>query len=228
VARKYIALVKQFQTAQSLSYMRYTINTVDEFYLKEKEYYDEITPRFQNWQREYAMAMLQYPMRAELEHVLKPLLFTAYEIQEKAVSPDIVADMAEENRITTEYTQLMAGMVFEYKGEEIPLTILRRYMQDDDRDNRRIAFESLGKKLSEESAQLDSIYDRLVRIRDGMAKKMGYKNFVELGYYRMNRISYDADMVAKFRSNVLKYLVPAVARLKSENAKRMGIDKFML
>lgn len=224
----YITLVKQFQTAQSLSFMRYTINTVDEFYKQEKDYYDEVTPRFQNWQREYAMAMLQNPLRSELEHALKPLLFKAYEIQEKAVSPDIVADMAEDNRITTEYTQLMAGMTFDYKGEELPLTILRRYMQDDDRDNRCLAYEALGKKLSEESESLDGIYDRLVRIRDGMAKKMGYKNFVELGYYRMNRISYDAEMVSKFRSNVLKYLVPAVARLKSENAKRMGIDKFML
>jgi M3 family oligoendopeptidase len=57
---------------------------------------------------------------------------------------------------------------------------------------------------------------------------MGYKNFVELGYYRMGRLSYDEAMVEKFRSNVLDYIVPVVAKLKKENAKRMGIDKFML
>jgi oligoendopeptidase F len=44
----------------------------------------------------------------------------------------------------------------------------------------------------------------------------------------MNRLSYDAAMVDKFRKNVLKYIVPAVSRLKTENAKRMGINKLML
>jgi M3 family oligoendopeptidase len=122
----------------------------------------------------------------------------------------------------------MAAMTFDFRGEQIPLTILRRYMQDDERETRREAYEVLGRKLGEESEKLDGIFDRLVHIRDNMAKKLGYKNFIELGYYRMNRISYDERMVAKFRENVKNYLVPAVARLKSENAKRMGIDKFML
>ncbi len=224
----YIQLLKEFITAQQLSYMRYTINTADGFYIKEKEYYDEVTPKALDLQRQYAAAMLQSPLRPELEKALTPLLFTTYEMQEKAMSPSIVPDMAGENRITMEYSQLMAGMVISYNGEEMPLSMLRRYMNDDDRETRRTAFEALGRKLSEESPMLDGIFDRLVHVRDAMAKKMGYKDFVELGYYRMNRISYDERMIEKFRSNVLKYLVPAVARLKSDNAKRMGIEKFML
>ncbi len=224
----FIQLVKEFLTAQQLSYVRYTVNTADEFYKKEKEYYDEVTPKALDVQRQYAVAMLKSPLRPKLEKALSALLFTMFEMQEKSVSPVIVSDMAEENRITMEYTQLMADMAINYKGEEMPLTILRRYMQDDDRENRRAAYEALGRKLSEESVKLDGVFDRLVHVRDRMAKKMGYKDFVELGYYRMNRISYDENMVAKFRANVLKYLVPAVARLKSENAKRMGIGRFML
>lgn len=225
---EYIELYKNFATASALSYMRYTLNTADEFYRKEKDYYDEITPKVQSFGREYAMAMLKSPYRAMLEKELNPLLFTLYEMEKKSMSPAIVEDMVEENKTVTEYSQLMAGMTFDFKGEQIPLTILRRYMMDDDREIRREAYEVLGTRLGEESEKLDGIFDRLVHIRDGMAKKMGYKNFVELGYYRMNRISYDETMVAKFRGNVLRYLVPAVARLKSENAKRMGIDMFML
>ena len=39
---EYLSLKTEYDTAQSLSYMRYTINTVDPFYLAEKDYYDEI------------------------------------------------------------------------------------------------------------------------------------------------------------------------------------------
>ena len=41
---EYLSLTTEYATAQSLSYMRYTINTVDPFYLAEKDYYDEIGP----------------------------------------------------------------------------------------------------------------------------------------------------------------------------------------
>lgn len=219
---------REFTTATSLSYMRYSINTVDEFYLAEKDYYDEITPKVQNYLTEYSNAMLDSPFRAELEKELSPLLFKLFEVQRKAMSPDIIDEMVEENKLVTEYSNLMAGLTFDFKGESMPLTILRRYMMDDDRETRREAYEALGRKLETESEAFDSIFDRLVKVRDRMAKKMGYKSFVELGYYRMNRISYDEKMVEKFRNNVLKDLVPVIAKLKKENAKRMGIDGLKL
>ena len=68
----------------------------------------------------------------------------------------------------------------------------------------------------------------MVHVRDRMAKKMGYRNFIELGYYRMGRLCYDQDSVKTFRENVLSDVVPVVARLRTENAKRLGITDYKL
>ena len=46
-------LVVRWQTAEALSYMRYSINTADPFYLAEKDYYDEVGPQAQNYLLEY-------------------------------------------------------------------------------------------------------------------------------------------------------------------------------
>lgn len=224
----YITLTKKFMTALALSSMRYTINTVDEFYLKEKDYYDEITPSVQNLQREYSLAMLECPFRDKIESRLTPLLFESYEMDRDSMNPEIIGDMVEENRLVTEYSQLMAGMTFDFKGDKIPLSMLRKYMQDDEREVRSEAYEVLGTTLSENSQALDSLFDKLVHVRDRMAKKLGYDNFIALGYCRFKRISFDRSMVEKFRAAVLKHIVPAVARIKTENARRMGIDQFML
>ena len=51
-------LVVRWQTAEALSYMRYSINTADPFYLAEKDYYDEVGPQAQNYLLEYTKAML--------------------------------------------------------------------------------------------------------------------------------------------------------------------------
>lgn len=69
---------------------------------------------------------------------------------------------------------------------------------------------------------------RLVHVRDRVAKKMGYQNFVELGYYRMGRLCYGPEEVKQFRENVRRDVVPVVARLRKEIGKKLGVDTLML
>lgn len=228
-ARKlYIALSKEYDTASALSYMRYTINTVDAFYLGEKDYYDEISPAAANLHLEYCKALMESRFRPELEARLNPLLFRSIENTMKSMSPLIIEDMVEENKLVSEYSQLMAGMEFTFRGESMSRAMLMGYASDDDRQTRKECYKALGTTLEKYAPQLDRIFDDLVHVRDRMAKKMGYQNFIELGYYRMDRLCYNQEMVRQFRENVLTDIVPVVAQLRTENAKRLGIDEFKL
>lgn len=223
-------LVIRLETAQALSYMRYSINTADEFYLAEKDYYDEMGPQAQNYLLEYTRAMLASPFRKELEASgeIIPLVFRSFEVELKSMSPEIIEDMVEENRVVSQYSQLMAGMEFEFRGEKLPRPMLMKYAKSPDRATRKEAYEVLGRTLKAHSEQLDSIFDQLVHIRDRMAKKMGYKNFVELGYYRMGRLCYGPEEVKQFRENIRRDIVPLVARLRTEIGKKLGVDTLML
>lgn len=227
---RYVKLTTRMETAEALSYMRYSINTVDEFYLAEKEYYDEIGPKVQNDHLRYANAMTTSPFRAELSEsgALIPLVFRSFEVETRAMSPEIVEDMVEENKLVSEYSGLMASMEFAFRGELLPRSMLMKYAKSGDRATRREAYEVLGSTLAKQADKLDGIFDQLVQVRDRMAKKMGYKNFVELGYYRMNRLCYGEEDVKKFRENVRCDLVPIVSRLRLENAKKLGLDEMKL
>ncbi len=224
----YLALNLEFYTSAGLANMRYTINTVDPFYVAENEYYDEIGPAAENYKVEYASALLDSPFRTELEKALSPVLFRSMEVDRKAMSPEIIEDMVEENKLVREYSDLMSGMEFTFRGETMPRALLMKYAKDEDRETRRECYEVLGRGLEAHKAELDGIYDRMVHVRDRMAKKMGYKNFIELGYYRMGRLCYDEEKVRVFRENVLRDIVPVVSRLRTENAKRLGIDDYKL
>ena len=220
----------RLETAQALSYMRYSINTADEFYLAEKDYYDEMGPQAQNYLLEYTKAMLATPFRKELEKSgqIIPLVFRSCEVELKSMSPEIIEDMIEENKVVSQYSQLMASMEFEFRGEKLPRPMLMKYAKSPDRATRKEAYEVLGKTLQAHSEELDTIFDQLVHIRDRMAKKMGYKNFVELGYYRMGRLCYGPEEVKQFRDNVRRDIVPAVSRLRTEVAKNLGVDQLMV
>ena len=223
-------LVIRLETAQALSYMRYSINTADAFYLAEKDYYDEVGPQAQNDLLAYTRAMLNSPFRQELEDsgAVIPLVFRSFAVELKAMSPEIIEDMVEENRLVSQYSQLMAGMEFPFRGEKLPRPMLMKHAKSPDRATRKEAYEVLGRTLQAHSQQLDGIFDQLVKVRDRMAKKMGYQNFVELGYYRMGRLCYGPEEVKQFRENIRRDIVPLVARLRTEIGRRLGVDTLML
>ncbi len=226
--KKYLEAMEEYTTQSALAYCRHTLDTRDEFYTQEQHYYDEIAPEAQSLAVKYGELMLDSPFRAEAEKLLSPVLYKSFEVARKAMSPAIIEDMVEENKLVTEYCDFMSQLTFEFRGETMPRTILSGYFTDDDRDTRREAYEAMGKRFEEVSDTLDTLFDKLVKVRDRMAKKMGYDSFVELGYYRMGRLDYDKDMVAGFRKNVLNDIVPVVARLKKRVADRLGLDRIMM
>jgi len=223
----FMEAMKLYSEAASLSNCRFTLDTRNEFYQAEVSYYDEVGPLFAELSTSYADLMLESPYRAELEEKLGSRRFKFYEIAKKSFSSEIIDDMQKENAVSTEYSKFMSELVFDYDGEQMPLSVIRGKLSDSDREIRRKAAYAIGEGLKKVGDQLDGFYDRLVKIRDTMAKKLGYKNFIELGYYRMNRVDYNAEMVANFRDNVRKYLVPCVSKLKESIASELSYDKFM-
>lgn len=213
-------------TELSVAYFRYTINTRDEFYLQEQEYYDEVMPIYGGLMSKYADAMLNSPFRTELEKLLPETCFLNYECAKRANDERIIEERQEENSIVTEYSQLMSCITTDWRGEQKTISFIRGFMEDEDRNVRREAALAVDRALAANADKLDDIYDRLVKVRDRMAKKLGYDNFIQLGYYRMSRIDYNREMVERFRENVVEDLVPIVYSLKNDVKDRLGLDTF--
>ena len=219
---------KHFNTASSLANARFTQNTRDEFYDKEVTYYDEVSPAFSGLYVKYVDYMLSSPFRKELQEKLGDVLYRTFEFEKASYNDIIEEDVKLENSYSTEYVKLLSTVECDFKGEKKPLSYVRGFMEDKDRETRKAAAESIGKAMQAHAAEFDDVFDRLVKVRDKMAKKMGYKNFTELGYYRRGRIDYDRKAVEAFRKNVVSSITPVVAKLKKEVAEKLGIDKFMV
>ena len=58
-----------------------------------------------------------------------------------------------------------------------------------------------------------------------MAIKLGFKNYIELGYLRLGRTDYNADDVRKYRAQIYEHVVPLVNKIVKQTSKRIGIRK---
>lgn len=218
-------LSKTISTNTSLAYVRHTIDTKDAFYDAEQNYIDEIEPSIRAIAQEVDQALLDSPFRSELEEKLGKLLFTNLEIRVRTMKPEIIELMQEENKLTSEYQKLYASAVVEWNGEMLPLPKLGPYKQSPDRAVRKAAYEAEGRWFDSHQAELDQLYDKLVKNRTAQGRAMGYDNYLPLGYDRLGRNCYGPEQVAAFREQIAADMVPIVAKVKADQEQRLGVDK---
>lgn len=217
-------LVSHIDTMISLAYTRNTINTSDEFYENEIAYIDEISPLFAELDQSFSRLLTETPFRTQLEEKYGTLLFKNAEISLKSFSPEIIPETQSTNKLETAYQKLLASAQIDFEGEKRTIAQMSPFKQSEDDNIRKNAWLAEGSFYKEHSEELDDIFDKMVKLRTEMAKKLGYDNFVELGYLQMMRNCYTPADIEKFRQAVVKYIVPVADRLYREQAKRTGFD----
>lgn len=215
---------KNVDTMFNLASIRHSINTADEFYDKENEYMDEVSPIFKGLTVEYYKALINSRIKEELKKRIPPQYFTMAELEIKSFSDDVIAELQEENRLQSEYDKLVSSAKINYDGKVLNLSQMQPYMQSADRNIRKESYEKYSGFFKDNLDKFDEIYDKLVKVRNKIAVKLGYKNFVELGYIRLHRSEYNSKDVEGYRNQVLKYIVPLTVKLRERQAKRLGIE----
>lgn len=221
-------MLQSFSTAESIAYIRNTINTTDEFYDAEREFFDEAGPELQEASNLINIALLNSRFRDELEAHYGKLLFKNLEIEQRSFKPELIPLMQEEGKLASRYQKLYANLTVEFDGQKMPLSMLGSYKESLDRSVRRAAFEAEGKVFDANRAELDEIYDKLVKNRNAQGRMLGYDNYIQLGYDRLGRNCYGGKELAQFRDQIAKDLVPIIAQVKEAQRKRIGVEQLYI
>ena len=100
-------IISHVQTMSTIAYIRHTVNTLDGFYEKENDFNDENAPLIEQSEQKFTEAMLGSPLRAQLEEKYGKLMFVNAELSRRCFSPEIIPDLQEENKLSSEYQKLM-------------------------------------------------------------------------------------------------------------------------
>ena len=217
-------LDRHTQTAAELAMIRHVIDTRDEFYDGEASFWDEAQPELQSAADAFTAALLATPFRAQLEEKYGTLLFAQAEQERRTIKPEIVEDMKRENALAQEYVKLIASAQIPFEGGTYTLSQLTPFKKSADDAQRLAAWKAEGAWYEEHQADLDRIYDELTHVRDAMGKKLGYENYLPLGYDRMGRLSYGREDVERFREAVRTYVVPLADKVYRAQAERLGVE----
>ena len=217
-------LRNKISTQSTLASIRHSIDNNDEFYNAENDYWDEYGPLYQNEESTLAKTILASKFIDDLKAHYPTQFFTLLECSVKSFDECIIEDMQEENKLVSRYNRIKATAQIEYEGNTYTLPGMQPFTISNDREVREKASIATYNYYTEHEQEIDEIYDSLVKLRDKMAKKLGFKNYVELGYMRMSRSDYNANDVANYRKQILESVTPAVSKLFDEQRERLGYD----
>ena len=227
--KKYIENINKLrnniETMQTICSIRNSINTEDEFYDTEKNYWDEYLPFYEELNSLFYKEIVNSKFKKDLELDYGKQFISICDYSLKVFSSNIINDLQEENKLCSEYTKLLASANIDFEGKIRNLSGLSPFMLSEDRNIRIKASKAYYNFFEENEDKFDDLFDKLVKVRTDIAKKLKFNSFVEVGYIRMMRTDYNANMVSKFRKQVLDYIVPVASELYKRQENRLGIDK---
>lgn len=225
VFKEYNAFRNEVDSLATLVSIRNSINTEDEYYEAEENFWNEISPELQSYSSKISKTIFESKFKEELKAEIGEHYFNLLECDLRVFSDDIVEDLKEENKLVTESIKLTTSAKILFDGEERNLSAMAKYTQDENRETRIAANKAAANFFEENLEKYDEIYDKLVKVRTRIARKLGFENFVELGYLRLARTDYNAKDTAQYRKQILDEIVPLVERIKQDQAQRLGLEK---
>ena len=172
-------------------------------------------------------ALVQHACRSELEKQVGSQMFSLWESEIPTFDPAIADDLIEESGLESQYTTLTASAEFEFDNETHNHSTIGKYREYADRDLRHGAEQVKWQWFNEHGEELDDIYHTMVNLRHGMAQKLGFNNYVELGYLKMCRVDYNQADVARYRQMVQQHVTPLGNIIRQQQAEQLGIEKTM-
>ncbi len=211
-------------TVTDLCYIRHRMNVNDEFYAEEQRYYDAAFPRITEIDNGLNERLLASPLADCYRRLAGSQAAAMLENGTKGFDRSIAALAREESELTEQYMRLAANAEVQWEGQSVKRSRMSVFLQSPDRETRKRAALALSDSWESQRSRTEDIFDRLVKNRHAQAVKLGFGDYAELSYIRMNRIGYDKADVERFREQAKSELAPLYIEQEERRRKRLGLD----
>ena len=228
IIQEYQEIQKEYHSFGSIAHLNYARNTKDKKAIEENKFYNEVGPEVAAIDNKFTKAINSSKFKKNLLEKFGNHYFELISMELKSFDSKLVKLMKEENELRNNYRSLLAGAEIEYKGETLNLTGLSPYMQDTNRKTRKEAYTLMNDFFKKNEQELDSIFDKLVKLRNEKAKILKFDNFIPLGYLNMNRSDYGSAEVSEYRKQIVKHIVPLVNKINQKRKDILGYNEMFV
>lgn len=199
----------------------YTCNTADaDLESLNLKFQSEIEPRAEEQRVRLSRRLLDTGFsRADLVESLRRFRTTR-----DIYRPENVPLQSQELALISEHEKVTGNMTATWRGEELPLPMLRPFMQDPDRGVRESAWRLHRKPYMDQREELANLFSKQYELRQQIARNAGFDNYRDYKHIEKHRYDYTPADCYDFHEAVLEIAVPAAERIYDRRRDEMGLD----
>ncbi len=184
-----------------------------------------VKPHAEPWhhklQMKFVEAATRFPLPVKRYEVLDRSIRNAIELFREENIPL----KTEDEKLSQQYQKLNGSLTVQFRGQELTLQQLGRYQEEPDRALREETWRLGTERVLAVRGEMDDIYDKMVALRDRIARNAGCRDFRQYMFRAMERFDYTPEDCLAFHDAIEKVVVPAMRTLNAERCRKLGIDR---
>ena len=206
-------------------YIRMNIDTTNEKYQEAFNYFvQEINPKIALYEDALNKKLLDSNFTNELSGEAYSILIKKVNTQIELYREENIPLFTQLEKESQEYGALSARMSITYKEKEYTLQQASKFLKSPDRGEREEVYALVNNRRLVDSSAMNSLYDRLIKKRQKIAKNCGFENYRDYMFKAMERFDYNAEDCFDFHNSIQRHFVGIEEGIHRKRLSRLNIN----
>ncbi len=187
------------------------------------EFVREIEPRLKPAINSLRNLYLRSPFRADLPQDQYFVFDRSQENRSALFQEANIPRETELSELEQEYQKVIGAMTVQFRGKEYTPAQIAPFLEETDRLTRKEAWEVVAARRLQDRDRLDGLFDRMIEVRQEIAREAGFPSFTDFAYRQRERFDYGVTEATAFQDAIASVVVPLARQLQEERQERLGL-----
>jgi oligoendopeptidase F len=185
----------------------------------------EIEPRLKPFRNALRERYLDSPHRAGLPRARYLVFDRAQENRRVLYREANIPRETELAELEQQYQKIIGAMTVQFQGRERTTEQMAPFLEETDRGLRQTAWELVASRRLVDRDRLDGLFDRMIELREQVAREAGFPGFVDYAFRLRERFDYGVGDTIRFQNAIERTVVPLARQLHEERKRALGVDR---
>lgn len=207
-------------------YIKMTCDTSNEDHQKAYSYFvTEIEPKIAPLNHQLNEKVIDSPFKDRINDPAFSILFKNIEKDFKIFREENIPLKTAIQNNSKEFGSISGAMTVNIDEKEMTLQQAGTILESTDREKREEAYMKISNRRYQDKDKLDKLFNKLISLRNQVAKNADFDNFRDYMFTAMGRFDYTPQDCFDFHESAQKEIVPILNQLASERKNQLGLPQ---
>tara|TARA_B100001250_G_scaffold138311_1_gene118383 strand:- start:267 stop:1976 length:1710 start_codon:yes stop_codon:yes gene_type:complete len=204
-------------------YIKMNIDTTDKNLAKNFHFWiKEISSKTESYFHKINIKLIEDPFLKDLNQEKYRIYLRTLKNNIKLFREENIPLFTEMGSKEQEHGIISGKMSVKFNGKEITMQKAEELLKDTNRDTREIVYNKISKRRLQDKKSFDNLFDKLIILRQQIARNAGFKNYRDYMFSSLGRFDYTPQDCSNFHDAISQEIVPIITSLEKKRKEKLG------